>query len=188
MTQRMIAGCDEAGRGCLAGPVVAAAVILPESIPSDIVLADSKTLSAKHRAQTHHWLLEHSHVGIGVVEPSVIDEMNILQAAIRAMHVALDQLEIQADEIFVDGNYFHPYRDIPHRCEVKGDARFSCIAAASIVAKHHRDQIMVKLDQLHPMYGWIRNKGYPTRQHRQAIASHGVTSQHRRSFRLLVEG
>ncbi len=178
------AGCDEAGRGCLAGPVVAAAVILnPRKIHPEI--QDSKKLSAAKRAELFQWIQENSKAcGIGVVQPDVIDKINILQASFHAMHLALNQLGIRPRHILVDGNRFNPYPEIDHTCIVKGDGKFYSIAAASILAKHHRDTLMKKLHEKYPGYGWNTNKGYPTIQHREAILRMDVTPHHRLSFRL----
>lgn len=179
------AGCDEAGRGCLAGPVVAAAVILDPSKPI-LALNDSKQLSAKTRLMLRHEIIEKAHCfGIGIVDHREIDQINILNASILAMHRALAQLQIQPQFILVDGNRFKAYQNTPHECMVKGDARFSSIAAASILAKTQRDQLMKHLHESHPQYGWERNQGYPTKEHRRAIAKFGVSPHHRLTFQLL---
>lgn len=179
------AGCDEAGRGCLAGPVVAAAVILDPNNPIQ-ALNDSKQLSAKTRTLLRQEILEKALCyGIGIVDHKEIDQINILNASILAMHRALAQMQIQPKFILVDGNRFKPYHDIPYACMIKGDARFSSIAAASILAKTERDQLMHKLHQQHPAYGWERNQGYPTQAHRKAIATFGATPFHRLTFQLL---
>lgn len=180
------AGCDEAGRGCLAGPVVAAAVILDPARPI-AALNDSKQLSAKKRAQLREEILEKSLCyGIGIVDHLEIDQINILNASILAMHRALEQLHIQPAFILVDGNRFKPYQQIPAECMVKGDARFASIAAASILAKTHRDQLMTDLHQQYPQYGWEQNQGYPTIAHRKALAEFGTTPHHRLTFQLLA--
>lgn len=179
------AGCDEAGRGCLAGPVVAAAVILDPARPI-AALNDSKQLSAKKRAQLREEILEKALCyGVGIVDHIEIDQINILNASILAMHRALEQLHIQPAFIVVDGNRFKSYQQIPHACMVKGDARFASIAAASILAKTHRDQLMTDLHQIYPQYAWERNQGYPTQVHRKAIAEFGPSPHHRMTFQLL---
>lgn len=181
------AGTDEAGRGCLAGPVVAAAVILPEDYTSS-VLRDSKKMSEalrnELRTEVQHYAVSY---GIGSVSPQEIDQINILQASFLAMHRALAQLTPQPEFILVDGNRFRPYQKIPFACMVKGDNRFLSIAAASVLAKTERDALMRELDAAFPAYGWKTNVGYPTRAHREALKTHGVTPHHRRSFRLLPE-
>ncbi len=180
------AGCDEAGRGCLAGPVVAAAVILDPSKPI-AALNDSKQLSLKKRLSLREEILEKALAyGIGVVDHQQIDQINILNASILAMHKALQQLSITPGFILVDGNRFKPYEQIPHACMVKGDARFASIAAASILAKTQRDQLMNDLHAKHSAYGWNRNQGYPTKEHRAAIASKGPSPYHRMTFQLLA--
>lgn len=181
------AGCDEAGRGCLAGPVVAAAVILPPRmrLPG---LGDSKLLSAGQR-DALRILIERNAIAwaVAYVWPEEIDRINILQASFLAMHRAVDRLALRPEHLLVDGNRFVPYMGIPHTCEVKGDGRFRSIAAASILAKTHRDQLMQELHTEHPGYNWAVNKGYPTPDHRKAIARMGTTPHHRISFRLLPE-
>ncbi len=181
----MEAGCDEAGRGCLAGPVYAAAVILPDGF-SHPMLNDSKKLSESAR-DTLRAVIEAEAVAwaVGIVSAKEIDEINILRASILAMHRALDGLEVRPGAVIVDGNRFTPYLDLPCRTFVKGDGRFGNIAAASILAKTHRDEEMRRLDSLYPAYGWRINKGYPTKSHRDAIAKHGPSPLHRMSFRLL---
>ena len=180
------AGCDEAGRGCLAGPVVAAAVILDPKQPI-LALNDSKQLSAKQRVRLREEIiLKALAYGIGIVNHGEIDQINILNASILAMHKALDQLKIKPQFILVDGNRFKPYEQIHHACMVKGDARFSAIAAASILAKTERDLIMSELHKSYPVYAWGQNQGYPTPAHRKAIAQHGVSPYHRLSFQLLA--
>lgn len=181
------AGCDEAGRGCLAGPVVAAAVILSNNtnIPQ---LNDSKKLSEKQRNLLRPIIEENAlSYGVAFVFPEEIDQINILRASIKAMHLALEQLSITPEHIVVDGNRFYKFRDIPHQTIVKGDGKFQNIAAASVLAKTYRDEYMTHLHQEFPMYQWCQNKGYPTELHRKAIREHGVTVYHRKSFTLLPE-
>lgn len=182
---RVEVGCDESGRGCLAGPVVAAAVVLPEKINLPL-LNDSKKLSRKQREELEPLIKEYSlDYGIGVVSPQEIDEVNILNASFLAMHRALDQIQIKFDWIAVDGNRFNDYKNHRHSCEIKGDGRFLHIAAASVLAKTHRDALMADLHQIMPEYAWEQNKGYPTKKHRKAIADFGATEHHRKSFQLL---
>ncbi|BDB55749.1 ribonuclease HII [Flavobacterium ammonificans] len=180
-------GTDEAGRGCLAGPVTAAAVILPENFEIKI-LNDSKQLSEKAREQLRP-IIEEQAVSFAVthLEPVVIDEINILNASIKAMQESILKLNPKPDYIIVDGNRFKPVLDIPHSCIVKGDAKFMSIAAASVLAKTYRDEYMNKIHEEFPMYNWKQNKGYPTQEHREAIRKFGVTKYHRMSFRLLPE-
>lgn len=180
----MEAGCDEAGRGCLCGPVCCAAVILPPDFDCP-GLNDSKQLSEKKRAELRP-IIEQKALAWGVVmvEADEIDRINILNASITGMHRALDLLSIRPEHILVDGNRFRPYRDIPHTTVVKGDATFMSIAAASILAKTHRDELMTGLASRYPQYGWEVNKGYPTKAHRAAIAEFGPTPLHRLTFRL----
>ena len=179
------AGCDEAGRGCLAGPVFAAAVILPPDFKSEL-LNDSKQLSEKNRYALRP-LIEQEAIawGIGVVTAPEIDAVNILKASFLAMHRAIDQLKVQPQALLIDGNRFTPYKEIPFTCMVKGDGRFLSIAAASILAKTYRDDYMLQLAEEYPSYGWQQNKGYPTRAHREAISKHGITPYHRKTFTLL---
>ena len=179
------AGTDEAGRGCLAGPVTAAAVILPIGFEAGL-LNDSKQLSHKSRTVLRP-LIESGciHFGVAHIPPQKIDEINILNASFLAMHRAIGQLKTEPDLIIVDGNRFTPYKDIPHACIVKGDSKFMSIAAASVLAKTHRDAHMEKLHEEYPMYHWKKNKGYPTKEHREAIREYGLTPYHRRSFRQL---
>lgn len=181
----MEAGCDEAGRGCLAGPVVAAAVILPDDFHHPL-LNDSKQLTERRRDLLRP-IIEEQAVAWCVAQcsPEEIDRINILQASILAMHRALDGLKVRPGHIIVDGNKFNPYPGIEHQTFVKGDGRFGCIAAASILAKTHRDEIMRHLAEQYPGYHWEVNKGYPTADHRRAIAELGPTPLHRRTFRLL---
>lgn len=182
---RVEAGCDEAGRGCLAGSVYAAAVILPPDYQNER-LNDSKKLTARQRYALRQDI-ERDAVAwaVGVVTPQEIDQINILNASILAMHRALDQLQVRPEAIIVDGNRFKPYRDLPHTTIVKGDGKYLSIAAASILAKTYRDDEMVRLAQEYPDYDWQHNMGYPTRKHREAIRQHGVTPYHRRTFNLL---
>jgi len=178
------AGCDEAGRGCLAGPVFAAAVILPEKFTSEI-LNDSKQLSEKLRYELREIIINESLAwAVSQCDQHEIDKINILNASILAMHKALAQLKVQPQHILVDGNRFKPYGNVPHTCFVKGDGRFMSIAAASVLAKTFRDDYMLKIHADFPEYGWDHNKGYPTEQHRRAIGSFGITEHHRKTFRL----
>lgn len=179
------AGCDEAGRGCLAGAVFAAAVILPPNY-ANADLNDSKQLSEKRRYVLRD-TIERDAVAwaVGVVTPEEIDEINILNASILAMHRALDQLTVRPEAIIVDGNRFTPYRDLPYATIVKGDGKYQSIAAASILAKTFRDDYMNRLAEEYPCYDWKSNKGYPTRKHREGIRLHGVSPYHRKSYNLL---
>ena len=180
-------GTDEAGRGCLAGPVTAAAVILPSNFENKI-LNDSKQLSEKSREQLKP-IIEEQAISFAVthLEPLVIDEINILNASIKAMQESILKLDPKPEYIIVDGNRFKPVLDIPHSCIVKGDAKFMSIAAASVLAKTYRDEYMNRIHEEFPMYNWKQNKGYPTQEHREAIRKYGVTKYHRMSFRLLPE-
>ena len=182
---RVEAGCDEAGRGCLAGSVYAAAVILPPDYQNER-LNDSKKLTARQRYALRQDI-ERDAVAwaVGVVTQQEIDQINILNASILAMHRALDQLQVRPEAIIVDGNRFKPYRDLPHTTIVKGDGKYLSIAAASILAKTYRDDEMIRLAQEYPDYDWQHNMGYPTRKHREAIRQHGITPYHRRTFNLL---
>jgi len=179
------AGCDEAGRGCIAGPLFAAAVVLSPRFRNP-VLNDSKKLSPKKR-QHLRAVIEKEAIawGVGVVDEREIDQINILNASFLAMHRALDNMEVIPTHLLIDGNRFKPYRKIPHNCIVKGDGIYASIAAASILAKTHRDEYMDSVCMEYPLYGWNKNRGYPTREHRKALLEHGVTPYHRRSFRLL---
>ncbi len=179
------AGCDEAGRGCLAGPVYAAAVILPDDF-SHPLLNDSKKLTEARREQLRP-IIESQAIAwaVGIVTAEEIDKINILRASILAMHRALDSLRIRPGAVIVDGNRFTPYKDIPWQTFVKGDGRYGNIAAASILAKTHRDEFMKSLHKQYPMYGWDENKGYPTKAHREAIARYGASPLHRMTFRLI---
>ena len=182
------AGCDEAGRGCLAGSVYAAAVILPDGYQNEL-LNDSKQLSEKKRYQLRE-IIERDAVAwaVGIVTPDEIDQINILNASILAMHRALDQLKVRPEAIIVDGNRFKPYQDLPHTTIVKGDGKYLAIAAASILAKTYRDDYMNQLAEEYPQYDWLSNKGYPTRKHREAIKQFGITPYHRKSYNLLGDG
>lgn len=178
-------GCDEAGRGCIAGPVFAAAVVFPAQF-SDPVLDDSKKLSEKTRELLRVVIeTESLAYGVGVVDEKEIDQINILNASFLAMHRAIEKLNLTPEHLLIDGNRFNPYMDIPFTCIVKGDAIYASIAAASILAKTHRDDYMKSLHMEYPGYGWNSNKGYPTRLHREAVLKFGPTAYHRRSFRLL---
>jgi len=181
------AGTDEAGRGCLCGPVVAAAVIFPATFKHTL-LNDSKQLTEKQREQLRPIIEENAlSFGVSFISENKIDEINILQASILAMHKAIEKLIIIPEHIIVDGNKFKPYKNIPHTTIVKGDAKYMSIAAASVLAKTYRDDFMRKLDEEFPHYFWKQNKGYPTKQHRNAIRKYGVTKYHRKTFRLLPE-
>ncbi|MBR6852720.1 MAG: ribonuclease HII [Prevotella sp.] len=188
------AGCDEAGRGCLAGSVYAAAVILPEGYQNEL-LNDSKQLSEKKRYQLRE-IIERDAVAwaVGIVTPEEIDKINILNASILAMHRALDQLKVRPEAIIVDGNRFKPYKDpadgkaLPSTTIVKGDGKYLAIAAASILAKTYRDDYMNELAKEYPQYDWLSNKGYPTKKHREAIKQFGITPYHRKSYNLLGDG
>ena len=182
---KIIAGCDEAGRGCLAGPVVAAVVILPKGFKNN-TLNDSKVLSQKKRDFLRP-IIEKQAISwaIGIVSPSEIDEINILNATFLAMHRAIENLNVKAELLIIDGNRFNPYPNIPHECIIKGDGKFMSIAAASVLAKTYRDNIMKELDLKFPDYHWKNNKGYPTKQHRKAIDKIGANKHHRKTFQLL---
>ena len=179
------AGCDEAGRGCLAGSVYAAAVILPDDYQNEL-LNDSKQLTEKRRYALREQI-ERDAVAwaVGIVTPEEIDKINILNASILAMHRALDQLQVRPEAVIVDGNKFKPYRELPYTCIVKGDGKYLSIAAASILAKTYRDDYMNGLADEYPMYDWRSNKGYPTSKHRDAIRQYGISPYHRRSYNLL---
>lgn len=176
------AGCDEAGRGCLAGPVFAAAVILPDGFYHPL-LNDSKQMTTKNREQLRP-IIEKNAIAWGVarIEAAEIDAINILKASFKAMHQAIDLLKVRPDLLLIDGHIFPPYFGIPHQCIVKGDAKFTSIAAASVLAKTHRDEFMLNIHKEFPRYGWDRNMGYGTVVHRDAIKEHGVSPYHRMSF------
>ncbi|MET6991452.1 ribonuclease HII [Sediminicola arcticus] len=180
-------GTDEAGRGCLAGPVTAAAIILPEGFYHKH-LNDSKIVSEKRRNLLRP-ILEQESLTFGVfhISPQEIDNINILNASILAMHKSIAQLSKLPSCIMVDGNRFKPFEQIPHKCIIRGDSTYTSIAAASVLAKTHRDAYMEKLHEEFPMYNWIKNKGYPTKEHREAIRKYGITKYHRKSFRQLPE-
>lgn len=182
------AGCDEAGRGCLAGSVYAAAVILPPDYHNEL-LNDSKQLTERRRYQLRT-IIEQDAISwaIGIVTPEEIDHINILNASILAMHRALDKLTIRPEAVIVDGNRFRPYRNLPWTTIVKGDGKYLSIAAASILAKTYRDDYMNEQALEYPQYDWLNNKGYPTRRHRDAIRQYGITPLHRRSYNLLGDG
>ncbi|MCD8404416.1 ribonuclease HII [Tenacibaculum dicentrarchi] len=180
-------GTDEAGRGCLSGPVVAAAVILPENFKHDL-LNDSKQLSEKKRQELRPYIEKHALAyGVAFISHQEVDEINVLQASITGMHRAISKLSIQPEFIIVDGNKFNPYKDISHETIVKGDAKFMSIAAASVLAKTYRDEYMEKIHKEYPQYNWKKNKGYPTKEHRNAIREFGITPYHRKTFKLLPE-
>ena len=177
-------GCDEVGRGCLCGPVVAAAVILDENFKQNLV-NDSKKLTFKTRMDLDQYIRTNvKEFAIAEKSPSFIDEHNILNASIYAMHAAIDKLTVRPELILVDGNKFHPYHSIPHECIIKGDSKVLSIACASILAKNYRDQLMIDLHEDFPQYGWSKNMGYATKKHREALNNFGPTIHHRRSFRL----
>ncbi|QNM84435.1 ribonuclease HII [Polaribacter pectinis] len=181
------AGTDEAGRGCLSGPVVAAAVILPEGF-SHPFLNDSKQLSKKRRDELRPFIEENAIAfGVSFVWQQEVDKINVLQASITGMHRSIEALKIAPEFIIVDGNKFKNYKEIPHETIVKGDAKFMSIAAASVLAKTYRDEYMAKIHQEFPMYNWAKNKGYPTKEHRSAIREFGATDYHRKTFKLLPE-
>ena len=182
------AGCDEAGRGCLAGSVYAAAVILPPDYENDL-LNDSKKLTAKKRYALREVIQRDALAwAVGIVTPEEIDKINILNASFLAMHRALDQLSLRAEAVIVDGNRFKPYQDLPFTTIVKGDGKYLSIAAASVLAKTYRDDYMLNLAKEYPQYDWQSNMGYPTKKHRQAIRDHGITPYHRKSYNLLGDG
>ena len=187
-TENLIeAGCDEAGRGCIAGPVVAAAVILPRGTDFP-EFDDSKKLTEKQREKLRIKVLENAAAyGIGIVSAEEIDEINILNASFLAMHRAIDQLKICPELLLIDGNRFNKYHDIKHQCIVGGDAKYQAIAAASILAKTTRDHIMQELDNQYPVYNWKQNKGYPTIEHKNAVAEHGMSPFHRKTFNMSIQ-
>ncbi len=187
-TGKIEAGCDEAGRGCLAGSVYAAAVIFPESYENE-ELNDSKQLTAKRRKLLRE-IIERDALAwaVGIVSPEEIDKINILNASILAMHRALDQLKVRPEAVIIDGNRFKPYQQLPYTTIVKGDGKYLSIAAASILAKTYRDDYMDQLAQEYPQYDWLSNKGYPTKKHRAAIKKFGITPYHRKTFNMLGDG
>jgi ribonuclease HII len=179
------AGCDEAGRGCLAGPVYAAAVILPKTFRNDI-LNDSKQLSAAQRYYLMEIILQEALAwAVGIATAEEVDSMNVQNASFLAMHRAIDQLSIRPEHLLIDGNRFNRYESIPHTSIIQGDSRYLSIAAASVLAKTFRDDYMIRLHQEYPVYDWKKNKGYPTEKHRQALAEYGLSPYHRLSFNLL---
>lgn len=179
------AGCDEAGRGCLAGPVFAAAVILKPGFRSE-ELNDSKQLSEKERNRLRLVIEQNALChAVAMCAPDEIDKLNILRASVKAMHKALDKLTVTPGHILIDGNRFYSFKQIPHTCVIKGDGKYLSIAAASVLAKTYRDEYMQNLHKQFPVYGWAHNKGYPTRAHREAIKRHGITIHHRRTFHLI---
>lgn len=182
---RIEVGCDEAGRGCLAGPVFAAAVVLPPNFKCE-GLNDSKKLTDKKRKELRP-IIERDAIAfsIGICSPDDIDKLNILWASVEAMHRAVSGLSVVPEHILVDGNRFRPYHDVPHTCVVGGDAKYLSIAAASVLAKTYRDDYMAEIHNEFPHYDWDKNKGYPTKAHRNAIAQHGITEHHRNSFNLI---
>lgn len=182
---RCEAGCDEAGRGCLAGAVFAAAVILPPDFRNEL-LNDSKQLSEKQRYALRPIIEQEATAwAVGIVSPEEIDRINILNASFLAMHRAIEQLNVPPEHLLIDGNRFKKYRETPHTCVVKGDGKYLSIAAASVLAKTYRDDYMLDLHRKYPMYQWDRNKGYPTKAHREAIRLHGTSPYHRMTFQLL---
>ncbi|MFN7490090.1 MAG: ribonuclease HII [Chryseotalea sp.] len=184
-SDKIEAGCDEVGRGCLAGPVVAAAVILPKSCEID-GLTDSKKLSESQRIKLEPEIKKLALAwAVAEVSPAEIDAINILQATYKAMHLAVKKLKTKPELLLIDGNRFKPFKDVPHVCIIKGDSQYLSIAAASVLAKNYRDKLMKDLHQLYPNYGWIKNVGYPTVEHRTGIEKFGVTPYHRLSFQLL---
>lgn len=181
------AGCDEVGRGCLAGPVVAAAVIIDKTFNQNFI-NDSKKLTFKQRMSLDDYIKNNvKEYAIAQLPPKYIDQHNILQASIDAMHLALDQLYNSPEFVIVDGNKFKPYQDIPHECIIKGDSQYLSIAAASILAKNYRDRLMIDLAKQYPEYGWESNFGYCTKVHQRALMEYGPTEHHRQSFRLIYD-
>jgi len=184
-SNKIEAGCDEAGRGCLAGPVVAASVILPKKFKHPL-LNDSKQLSEKNRNILEKVIKKEAIAWeIGVIWNQEIDKINILNASIKAMHLSIEKLKLKPEFLLIDGNRFNAFKDTPHKCIIKGDAKYACIAAASVLAKTYRDKLMQKLHQEFPQFDWKNNKGYPTKIHRQSIVNYGITKYHRKSFKLL---
>ena len=187
LENKIEAGCDEAGRGCLAGAVFAAAVILPSDFKNEI-LNDSKQLSEKKRYELRPIIEKQALAwAVGIVSPEEIDKINILNASFLAMHRAIEQLRLKPEHLLIDGNRFNAYPGIPHTVVVKGDGKYMSIAAASILAKTYRDDYMNKISEKYPEYGWDKNKGYPTKAHRNAIREKGITPFHRKTFTLLPE-
>lgn len=186
-SDKLEAGCDEAGRGCLAGPVFAAAVILPKDFTSEL-LNDSKQLKEKHRNSLRE-IIEKEAIAwaVGIVDNNEIDKINILNASFLAMHKAIDALKVKPESLLIDGNRFKAYKKIEHHCIVKGDGKYMSIAAASILAKTYRDDYMQQIHEEFPYYDWHKNKGYPTKKHREAIKEHGITRFHRLTFNLLED-
>lgn len=181
------AGCDEAGRGCIAGPVVAAAVILPRGVDFPD-FDDSKKLTEKQREKLRIKVMENAVAyGVGIVSAKEIDEINILNASFLAMHRAIDQLKVRPELLLIDGNRFNPYKGVRHQCIVGGDAKYQSIAAASILAKTTRDHIMEEYHKEFPQYNWLKNKGYPTPEHKNAVAEHGVSPIHRMTFNMAIQ-
>ncbi|NLO50989.1 MAG: ribonuclease HII [Bacteroidales bacterium] len=181
------AGCDEAGRGCLAGPVFAAAVILPVDFSNEL-LNDSKKLTQQQREELRPIIEQEALAwAVASVDNLVIDEINILRASFRAMHLAIAQLRVRPELLLIDGNRFDPYPGIPHQCIIRGDGEFMAVAAASVLAKTHRDAFMCRAHNEYPLYNWKQNKGYPTTAHREAIMIHGITPLHRRSFNMHIQ-
>ena len=181
-SDKIEAGCDEAGRGCLAGPVIAAAVILPASF-KNTMLDDSKKLTEKKRYALRKVIEEEALAwAVGIVSPKEIDKINILNASFLAMHRAVDQLKMRPEQLLIDGNRFNPYPNTPHHCIIKGDGKYLSIAAASVLAKTYRDDLMLEMHEKHPQYDWNSNKGYPTKKHRLAIREFGITRHHRKTF------
>ncbi len=179
------AGCDEAGRGCLSGPVVAASVILPSNYINE-ELDDSKKLLESKRLKLCEIIKKDAIAwAVGIVDNKTIDKINILKSSIKAMHIAIGKLKPIPEYLIIDGNYFLKYKSIPHKCIIKGDSKYMSIAAASIIAKTHRDELMYKIHKEYPVYNWIQNKGYPTKQHRKAIVDYGISKYHRKSFKLI---
>lgn len=184
-SDKLEAGCDEAGRGCLAGPVFAAAVILPKDFTSEL-LNDSKQLKEKHRNSLRERIEKKAIAwAVGIVDNNEIDKINILNASFLAMHKAIDALKVEPESLLIDGNRFKAYKKIEHHCIVKGDGKYMSIAAASILAKTYRDDYMQQIHEEFPYYDWRKNKGYPTKKHREAIKEHGITRFHRLTFNLL---
>ena len=182
---KLEAGCDEAGRGCIAGPVFAAAVILPRNF-NHASLNDSKMLNAKSREKLRDEIRKVAiSWSVGYVDNNIIDKLNILRASILAMHKAIDSLAVHPEHLIIDGNRFIKYKSIEHKCIVKGDSKYFSIAAASVLAKTYRDDYMKKIHKEYERYGWEQNKGYATKQHREAITNYGLTPYHRKSFRIL---